>query len=315
MIGDGSVMRLNRYLAGVIASLIVGACSDPGSRPDAALPTGGIGGAAAGASGTAGSGAAVVCDDVDGGSAAGLSYVDMNVTASGFGEHEGQTILLVTRGGVGSVFGSGNARVTGGAFALRFAKGYLRSIDQEILWLIDANGDGVCSDGEHTGFALVSAVDPAGPLEVAITDNHARTTSRNVDICTPTRSFGEMLDMNVTGRGFEAHDGMRVRLLTRTNDNGAVFGFGEAVVAGGGFALHFPRGFERFTYQEILLYVDVDGDGACATETDHSSYLVTSAFNPVDNSPLDQPVLDDHMAQSARGADVCAVMNGCHIAP
>jgi hypothetical protein len=124
-----------------------------------------------------------------------------------------------------------------------------------------------------------------------------------------------MLDMNVTGTGFDAGEGRTVHLLARTVDNGAIFASGGAVVASGGFVLHFPRGFERFTYEEIMFFVDVDGDGRCTPGTDDPGYTVTAAFNPTQNVPVDVPLMDNHMAQSARGADVCAVMNGCQLAP
>jgi hypothetical protein len=125
-----------------------------------------------------------------------------------------------------------------------------------------------------------------------------------------------MLDFNITGSGFEAHDGQRLHLLTRTAYNGAIFGAGDAVVAGGGFAFHFPKGYERFTYQEILVFVDVDGDGVCVTGTDHTGYTASSAFNPVQIAPpVNQQVMDNHTSRSARGADICVIMNGCQVAP
>jgi len=258
------------------------------------------------------------CEGVDAGAIASPAYADMNVTASGFAEHEGRTVLVVTRSNRSGVLGSRSATVTGGAFAFRFPKGYQRSADQELLWLIDADGDGSCNTdaGDHTGYLLVNAVDPGSDaLDVSITDNHVRTTSRNVDICNPAAPFGDMMDINITGTGFQAHDGQRVHLLTRTAYNGAIFGSGEAVVTGGGFAFHFPKGYVRFTYQEMLVFVDVDGDGVCVPGTDHTSYSATSAFNPVQIAPVDEQVMDNHTSNTARNADVCVVMNGCQVAP
>ena len=162
----------------------------------------------------------------------------------------------------------------------------------------------------------MNAVDPgSNALDLLITDNHVRTTSRNVDICNPAVPFGDMMDINITGTGFQAHDGQRVHLLTRTAYNGAIFGSGEAVVTGGGFAFHFPKGYVRFTYQEMLVFVDVDGDGVCVPGTDHTSYSATSAFNPVQIAPVDEQVMDNHTSNTARNADVCVVMNGCQVAP
>src|SRR3569832_2028585 len=115
-------------------------------------------------------------DAADAGAAASLSYVDLNISASGFTEHEGQTVFLVTRSNTYGVLGSGSAVVSGGAFAFHFPKGYRRAADQQIIWLLDADGDGVCDEagGDHTGFLLLSATDPPGaePVAVAISDNH-----------------------------------------------------------------------------------------------------------------------------------------------
>lgn len=267
----------------------------------------------------AGDATTAACEGVDAGSAASLSYVDLNITASGFSEHEGQTVFLVTRSNSYGVLGSGSAVVSGGAFAFHFPKGYRRAADQQIIWLLDADGDGVCDEaaGDHTGLFLLSATDPPGaePVAVAISDNHVGMTSSGATICNSVLPFGDMLDMNVTGTGFDAYEGRTVHLLARTVDNGAIFASGHAVVASGGFVLHCPRGFERSSYEEIVFFVDVDGDGRCRPGTDDPGYTVTSAFNPIQNVPVDVPLMDNHMAQSARGADVCAVMNGCQLAP
>jgi hypothetical protein len=300
-------------LVGWLAS---GGCSD--ARGDAAaVIDAGVGGA--GGVGGADASAATGCEGVDAGGIVSPAYADMNITASGFAEHEGRSVFLVTRSNSSGVIGARSVTVTGGGFAVRFPKGYTRSSEQDLLWLIDADGDGRCNTdaGDHTGYLRVSAATPAGAdaLEVAITDNHVRTTSGGVDICNAAAPFGDMMDFNIAGVGFEAHDGQRVHLLTRTVYNGAIFGSGEAVVTGGGFAFHFPKGYQRFTYQEIFLFVDVDGDGACAPGTDHTAYKATSAFNPVAIMPIDEQVMDNHTSRSGRNADVCIIMNGCQIAP
>src|SRR6266498_514797 len=316
-------------LAGWLASA---GCSDAGGNAGdgggglaggaGGAGTGGSGGAAvsdAGVGGAADASAATGCEGVDAGGIVSPAYADMTITASGFAEHEGRSVFLVTRANISGVIGARSVTVTGGRFAFRFPKGYKRSSEQDLLWLIDSDGDGRCNTdaGDHTGYLRVNAANPAGSdaLEVAITDNHVRTTSGGVDICNPAAPFGDMMDFNITGVGFEAHDGQRVHLLTRTAYNGAIFGSGDAVVTGGGFAFHFPKDYQRFTYQEIFLCVDVDGDGACAPGTDHTTYKATSAFNPVPITPFDDQVMDDHTSKSGRNADVCIVMNGCQIAP
>lgn len=258
------------------------------------------------------------CEGVDGGSVTNPPYVDLDITASGFTEHEGRTVFVVTRTGSRGVLGTASATVIGGAFAIHFPKGYQRSEDQDILWLLDADGDGVCNDasGDQTGYVVVNAVDPVGAeaVAVAISDNHVRT-AHGADLCNPAMPFGDMFDMNITGIGFDAHEGQTVHLLTRTVNNGAIFGSGAALVAGGGFAFHLRKGFQRFSYQEVLFFVDVDGDGTCTAGTDHPGYTVTPAFNPLQNVPVDLQVMDNHTATSARNADVCVVMNGCQLAP
>ena len=49
-----------------------------------------------------------------------------------------------------------------------------------------------------------------------------------------------------------------------------------------------------------MFFVDVDGDCRCTPGTDDPGYTVTAAFNPTQNVPVDVPLIDNHMAQSAR---------------
>jgi hypothetical protein len=267
----------------------------------------------------AGAATNTACEGVDGGSVASSPYADLDITASGFVEHEGQTVFVVTRSNLGGVLGSGSAKVAGGAFAIHFPKGYRRSYDQEILWLLDADGDGLCDAdaGDHTGYVLVKATDPVGaePLRIAIDDNHVRTSASNAEFCRAGTPLGDMLDMNITGVGFDAYEGRTLHLVTRTTYNGAIFGSGEAIVTGGGFAFHFRRGYQRFTYQEVLFFVDIDADGGCAPESDHAGFFATSAFNPIQNVAVNVQLPDTHVVKTGRGADVCVVMNGCQLSP
>ena len=335
------------HLVGGAALLTLSACGKSGGRADGGGATGGGGGAisssgtggsssgggaggatsgAGGAVSTAGAGGAPsigggpgACDGIDAGAAAPAPYVDLDVTASGFAEHEGQPVFLLTRANGDRTLGAGRAIVSGGAFSFHFPKGYMRGHAQEILWLLDADGDGVCdaAAGDHTGYAVLSAFDPPGDgvAAVAISDNHVQTTSSGAGLCVAGMGFGDMMDMNVTGTGFDAHEGRTVHLLARSAYNGAIFAAGDAIVTAGGFAFQFQRGFERFTYEEIFSFVDVDGDGRCTWGTDHPGYTVTPALNPANNSPVEVQVMDNHKIQSDRGADVCVVMNGCQLAP
>jgi hypothetical protein len=275
--------------------------------------------AAPGSEASAGDAAGTSCEGVDGGTSPRPGHLDMRITASGFGAHERHTVFLVTREDASGVLGAGNATIVDGGFTITFPKGYRRAANHEILWLVDADGDGLCTEaaGDHTGYLVAGGFDPAGSeaFTIAITDNHVRTTPRTPDLCNSVRAFADMFDFNVTGSGFAGHDGRRVHLLTRTGVNGAVFGSGVATVMGGGFSFNFPKGFEWVTYQEILWFVDEDGDGICTAAVDHLGYAVTSAFTPLENVPVTMPITDNHATRSARGADVCVVMNGCQLAP
>jgi len=275
--------------------------------------------AAQGSDASAGGGAGTSCEGVDGGTSPRPGYLDMHITASGFGAHERQTVFLVTREGNSGVLGAGRATVVDGGFTVSFPKGYQRASSHEILWLVDADGDGLCTEaaGDHTGYLVAGGFDPLGSeaFTVAITDNHIRTTPRTPDLCNSVRAFADMLDFNVTGSGFASHDGRRVHLLTRTAVNGAIFGSGVATVTGGSFSFNFPKGFEWVSYQEVFWFVDEDGDGICTAAVDHLGYAVTPAFTPLENVPVTMPITDNHATRSARGADVCVVMNGCQLAP
>src|SRR5580765_2102061 len=74
--------------------------------------TGGSGGAAAidaglgGAGGAADASAATGCEGVDAGGIVSPAYTDMNITASGFAEHEGRSVFLVTRSNSSGVIGT-----------------------------------------------------------------------------------------------------------------------------------------------------------------------------------------------------------------
>ena len=88
----------------------------------------------------------------------------------------------------GGVLGARSATVTGGAFAFRFPKGTsarpIRSFSGRLTRTatVCATSDA----GDHTGYLLVNAVNPGShALDVSITENPARTTSRNVHICNP----------------------------------------------------------------------------------------------------------------------------------
>jgi len=306
--GIGTLMSMARAFSGAWLLVAVASCGGSAAgHPDAdagsVMPDAG----------------GVSCEGVDAGTSPRGDYLDMDISATGFAEHDGRAIFLVTRTDPWDVLGVGRATVVGGRFALHLSKGYQRSLSQEVLWFVDGDGDGLCTGagGDHSGYLAVGPFDPAGSdaVAVALSDNHVRMTPQGAALCAPTLAFAEMLDIDVTASGFEAHDGRTVYLLTRSAANGAIFGAGRAEIAAGGFALHLPKAFVADTYQEVFWFVDEDADGTCAGGTDHTGTMVTSAFWPTQNVPYDLRLTDNHALESARRADVCVVMNGCQLAP
>lgn len=273
------------------------------------------GGGASGGSGGTGGGVDLSCVRSD---TQLHRFLNLDVRGDGFGAHEGQAVHLVTRTNSSGVIGAGTVTVEGGGFTVHFESGYERNTSQQLIWFADQDGDGTCNPamGDHMGYVAVGPFDPAAndALAVSVSDNHVTDVAGDTTVCSANRAFGGMVDMNVMASGFAAHEGSTVHVLTRTFQNGAVFGRGQATVASGGFSLRFPRGFVVQTYQEVFWFVDVDGDGVC-TATDHPGYTVTAAAVPTANQPFDQMISDNHTAMSARAADVCVVMNGCPIAP
>lgn len=45
--------------------------------------------------------------------------------------------------------------------------------------------------------------------------------------------------------------------------------------------------YKRFEYQPIVYYVDVDEDGRCTPDIDLGERFISSAWNPVDDAPLE----------------------------
>ena len=329
-------------LAGADCSGSPGASGDGGSAgASGSAGAAGIGGGAgsggaagdgrAGAAGT-GSGGAVGGGTGGGGTGAGginpscirsdaqlHKFLNLDVRGESFADHNGETLYLITRSGSSGIIGTGKTLVSAGGFAVHFEGGYERNTSQQLLWFADADGDGNCnlSKGDHIGYVSLGPFDPVAndALTATIADNHVMDIPGETSPCSGARPFGDMLDMNVSASGFQAHEGSSVYMLTRTFQNGAVFGRGQTAVASGRFAFNFPRGFARQAYQEVFWFVDLDGDGLCTTTSDHLGYAVTAAFSPTGNQPLDMTITDNHAGTSARGADVCIVMNGCPIAP
>ena len=161
----------------------------------------------------------------------------------------------------------------------------------------------------------IGPFDPAGndTISTAIVHNDVGGIPGETNPCAGVRPFGDMADINLNAPGFEAHEGAPVYLLTRNGLNGFVFARGESTITSGRFGFYFPRAYARGLAQEIFWFVDADGDRVC-TSSDHRGYAVT----PVSTTQPDTVYLeitDNHATESARGADVCVVLNGCPLAP
>ena len=70
------------------------------------------------------------------------------------------------------------------------------------------------------------------------------------------------LDLQLSGRQFDAYEGRRIRIVV-ASDVGGRLGVADATIANGAFALTIPATFNYGYYTEISLYVDDDGDDTC----------------------------------------------------
>lgn len=263
--------------------------------------------------------AGVLCQPGDAGADRQRSFIDLRITGVAFDEHNGSTIHLYAAGSsINDVYGFGTQVIAGAGFVLDLPGGYRRGSIQAIVWFVDADGDGTCNSGnnDHPGYTTIGPFDP-GPganerIDVTISDNHLNPFQGTGDPC--AGATVPLLDLDIKGSAFDAHEGQTIHLLTSSPNNDVVRAAGQATIQAGTFAFHFPKGFERFTYQDVFWFVDVDGDGRCTTGADHTGYVSTAAFNPSDAAPLQMTITDNHAA-TVRGQDVCAVMSGCRPPP
>ena len=284
-------------------------------------PDGGAAGISGGAGATAGAGGTLGAGGVSGQAGSQVpvcldaGFVELQVEATGFAEHEGRTVYLYVTTQGGLMLGTASATVQAGAFSARFPNGYQPNSPEQLLWYVDSDGDGRCQsmNGDHVGHQSIEAASVTGsaPRHVDVVDNHDDGfLSADPGMCTGVKEFAHMLDLDVAGSGFSEHEGQSVHLITRTSRNSAVFGSGQATVVGGAFELLFRHAYERFSYQEVLWFIDIDGDGVCSS-ADHVGYISTNGDNPVGSQVSHVAPQDNHTAKTARNADVCAAMNGC----
>jgi len=331
-------MREGQYvLMSVLAScLLLGACRGASSggaggsdaAGDASLDSSGNGeggqlatDGGAGVGGTLGAGGTPAAGGASGHSGREVrvcvsdGFVDLLVSAAGFAEHEGRTVYLYVTTQGGQMLGTASAVVRAGVFSARFPNGYQRNAVETLLWYVDSDGDGRClsANGDHVGHQSIDAFAVTGtePHQIDIVDNHDDSFSpSDPNMCTGIKEFARMMDLEISGSGFNEHEGQPVYLITRTSRNNAVFAAAQATVAAGAFQFAFRRAYERFTYQEVLWFTDVDGDGVCGP-ADHVGYASTNGDNPVASQLSQVKIKDNHAATTARNADVCAAMNGC----
>lgn len=110
---------------------------------------------------------------------------DLALAATGFADHDGATIHVLTRAANGAVLGSGQATVAGGGWSMVFPHAYSQFTYQDILWFVDSDSDALCTPADHRGNLATNASTSTGNAVVTmpISDNHRTATARNADVC------------------------------------------------------------------------------------------------------------------------------------
>jgi hypothetical protein len=130
-----------------------------------------------------------------------------------------------------------------------------------------------------------------GVVALATTGSCTSDGEREPGVCDAhpgTASESEFLDLRV--RFSEPRvAGMRVSLMTYdVSDFDRVYAVADVRVAADGTLDHsWSDAYERYEYQPIAYYVDVDDDGRCTPDVDLGDRFISSAWNPVGDEPLD----------------------------
>jgi hypothetical protein len=224
---------------------------------------------------------------------------------------------------------SAQARVIDGKFVMRLPQTLEAGLYKTKLVHFDVDGDGRCGPGDQvwvdrsssqsapgivtrmfgsdaTGTRFLGPASVAGTLSAP----DAETCSR-IELCGPyvAETPRPSLDLKIAGSGFDAHNDLPIRLVTRSSGTAALRGLGRAGIIAGRFTIYVPNGYQRGTDQEIFWFVDVDGDGKCgAAGGDHLGQATVGSIDPAGNEPVEVSVSDDHTATSPGGTDVCAAM-------
>ena len=118
------------------------------------------------------------------------------------------------------------------------------------------------------------------------------------------------LDFVVSGEGLGQHEGRIVRFVTYDSVAPTrVFGVAEVAIQDGAFSARWTDGYERYEYQPVSFYIDLDDDGRCDVGQDLGAHFVSSAWNPVGDAPLLE-VIPDGLPRLATDA-VCQDVDRC----
>jgi hypothetical protein len=128
----------------------------------------------------------------------------------------------------------------------------------------------------------------------------------------------EYQDMIVRGAGLTRWNGRSIHVYTIDFQTRRPLGYGTGVIREGIFELRLPGAYHRFTYQPVMVYLDVDGDGVCNVAAgDVATSFLTSGHN------LDQPIevgtglplnpdVDGGEPSKPSDPKVCDAINACH---
>ena len=233
------------------------------------------------------------------------AFIDAVVRGEGFDAYEGRIVRLAARTVGGATrLGTARAQIIGGRLTMRLPAGFPRQTAPELLWFVDADGDGKCGAGgaDLLGYTTPGAFDPPAnePAAVSIA---ASAVPGNVDVCA---AFEPLPTMTVTGTGFAVDERRPIFVISRML-SGATVGVWATHASGGALP---ALTFERRPGQEVMWFAESTGDGICATaDGAHTGAFSTAASDPAGNLTLQ--ITGNQAVTTPAGADVCGVMNGC----
>ncbi|MEO0602280.1 MAG: hypothetical protein AAF211_12635 [Myxococcota bacterium] len=131
---------------------------------------------------------------------------------------------------------------------------------------IDDDGDGCRTRDEHT---RDTDGDPRNDVDGNITPDYLNA---DFSACLNDRS-----DATLTGTGFTTDNGARVYATLTSDQETAIVGRGEAVIAGDGFTIDFPVSVIADDTYVVDYFVDVVADGMCVAGDDTVYQLPVAA--------------------------------------